>query len=169
MFVDVGSLSSLVNDRLSSSRFSSSIRLVGHSGTSTQPCFQFRNLTYGRSFESPNLASSAKFHREWPLAATELGAIVIQEPKSAIFSFLTFVTTYLFWQQLDWRSNIQNKQIWRGYNVIGMIAWFLSTIFHCVDCWVTKWMYYFYVISPTSVWHQVDVLYTLPWTTKKHF
>ncbi|CAJ0951603.1 unnamed protein product, partial [Mesorhabditis belari] len=58
----------------------------------------------------------------------------------------------LFWQQLGWRSNIQKKQIWWGYGVVGMIAWFSSTIFHCVDCWVTEWMDYFYVVSPTSVW-----------------
>ncbi|CAJ0954216.1 unnamed protein product, partial [Mesorhabditis belari] len=72
-----------------------------------------------------------------------------------------------FWQQLGWRSNIQKKQIWWGYAVVGMIAWFSSTIFHCVDCWVTKWIDYFYLVSPTSVWHQVDFLYTLPLTTKK--
>ncbi|CAJ0954153.1 unnamed protein product, partial [Mesorhabditis belari] len=55
--------------------------------------------------------SPAKFHGEWPLAATQLGVIVIQKPASAIFSFINFVTTYLFWQQLGWRSNVQRNKL----------------------------------------------------------
>ncbi|CAJ0951596.1 unnamed protein product, partial [Mesorhabditis belari] len=46
----------------------------------------------------------------------------------------------------------------RGYAVVEMMAWFSSTIFHCVECWVTEWMDYFVVCGLADIC--VAVLYT---------
>ncbi|CAJ0582088.1 unnamed protein product, partial [Mesorhabditis spiculigera] len=129
-----------------------------------QPCFSCKYDCMWLTEEAfrAEHGFTPQFHGKWPFAAIQTSSIAIQEPASVVFSLLNLGTVLLFHYRLGPYSNLPDKYLWRSYCKAGIVTWISSTAFHCVDCWHTERLDYFFACFLIFASFVVAAIFTLP-------